>query len=182
MGDGNLLFLGLLAWQSGGAFSELCAVLATLPFVAALVARPRSTLWLAGLVVAVYVIAAEAPTGAPQRGYLASEALLLGWGGSLAVLLSLVITSASCSSLPWSARRLDDTQSATERERLPRVADVIGALPRLGHLRDAIATTLLRSAVLTERLDPLLLVHQPAPPRLRWAVATTRRRATTPLP
>lgn len=99
----DLLLLGLLAWQSGGAFSELCAVLATLPFVAALVARPRSTLWLAGLVVAVYVSGAEAPTGAPQRGYLASEALLLGWGGSLAVLLSLVITSASCSSLPWSA-------------------------------------------------------------------------------
>jgi two-component system NarL family sensor kinase len=116
----DLLFLGLLAWQSGGAFSELRAVLATLPFVAALVARPRSTLWLAGLVVAVYVIAAEAPAGAPQRGYVASEALLLGWGGSLAVLLSLVITSGRDQALELATERrrlLDDTQSATERER-----------------------------------------------------------------
>lgn len=116
----DLLFLGLLAWQSGGAFSELRAVLATMPFVAAFVARPRSTLSLAALVVAVYVIASEAPAGAPQRGYVASEALLLGWGGGLAVLLSLVITSGRDQVLELATERrrlLDDTHSATERER-----------------------------------------------------------------
>jgi hypothetical protein len=53
----------------GGAFSELRAVLATLPFVAALVARPRSTLWLAGLVVAVYVIAARSGATWPVKLY-----------------------------------------------------------------------------------------------------------------
>ncbi|MCP9490775.1 MAG: sensor histidine kinase [Solirubrobacteraceae bacterium MAG38_C4-C5] len=116
----DLTFLGLLAWQSGGAFSEVRAVLAALPFVVAFVGRPRSTAILAALGVIVYVVAAEAPAGAPDRGYVASEALLLAWGGTLAVLLSLVITRGRDQVLSLAAERqrlLADTQSATDRER-----------------------------------------------------------------
>lgn len=116
----DLTFLGLLAWQSGGAFSEVRAVLAALPFVVAFVGRPRSTGILAALGVMVYIVAAEAPAGAPDRGYVASEALLLAWGGTLAVLLSLVITRGRDQVLSLAAERqrlLSDTQSATDRER-----------------------------------------------------------------
>lgn len=116
----DLTFLGLLAWQSGGAFSEIRAVLAALPFVVAFVGRPRSTGILAALGVMVYIVAAEAPAGAPDRGYVASEALLLAWGGTLAVLLSLVITRGRDQVLSLAAERqrlLSDTQSATDRER-----------------------------------------------------------------
>lgn len=116
----DLIFLGLLAWQSGGAFSEVRVVLAALPFVAAFVGHPRSTATFATLVVLVYIIAAEAPAGGIDHEYVASEGLLMAWSGTLAVLLSFVITLGRAQVLNLTAelqRLLDDTQNVTERER-----------------------------------------------------------------
>ncbi|MCP9491570.1 MAG: ATP-binding protein [Solirubrobacteraceae bacterium MAG38_C4-C5] len=116
----DMLFVGLLAWQSGGAFSEMRAVLAALPFVVAFVGRPRSTAAFAVLSVGVYLAAAEAPAGTPDSAYVAAEGLLIAWCGGLAILLNVVITRARDQALALAAERqhlVEDTQGAIERER-----------------------------------------------------------------
>lgn len=117
----DLIFVGLLAWQSGGAFSEMRPVLSALPFVVAFAGRPRATAAFSALTVAVYLLASQAPAATPaDRGYTTSIALLLAWSGALAVLLSLVITRARTQVLSLAAQRqrlVADTQQAIDRER-----------------------------------------------------------------
>lgn len=117
----DLIFVGLLAWQSGGAFSEMRPVLSALPFVVAFAGRPRGTAAFSALTVAVYLLASQAPAAAPaDRGYTISIALLLAWSGGLAVVLSLVITRARAQVLSLAAERqrlVADTQQAIDRER-----------------------------------------------------------------
>jgi two-component system NarL family sensor kinase len=116
----DLIFVGLLAWQSGGAFSEMRPVLSALPFVVAFAGRPRATAAFSALTVAVYLLASQAAAAPADRGYTTSIALLLAWSGGLAVVLSLVITRARAQVLNLAAERqrlVADTQQAIDRER-----------------------------------------------------------------
>lgn len=116
----DLIFIGLLTWQSGGATSELRAVLASLPFVVAFVGRPRSTAAFAILSGAVYIIASEAAAGTPPRAYVLGVTLLLIWAGTLAALLSMAITRGRDRALALASARqqlIDATQREAERER-----------------------------------------------------------------
>lgn len=116
----DVTFLGLLTWRSGGETSELRSILAALPFVVALVGRPRATAATAGLVLVAYVAATEVRTGTPNRNYLLGQCLLLAWRDVLAILLSAAITHARERMLLLSndrQRMIDEVEAAAEQER-----------------------------------------------------------------
>lgn len=87
----DLIFLGLFALLTGGAFSGLRLVFAVFPFMAAFAGRPRHTAQWAVASLTAYVVASVL-SPVSVGGSLVTGTLFLSWAGALAVTCSIALT------------------------------------------------------------------------------------------
>lgn len=91
----DLLVIGALTFESGGAFSQLHAAFLALPLAAALLLDPRRTAAVSVLTGLIYLLVAvvhPATHGTKRLDVTLAQGLYVVWFGSAAVLLSTLLT------------------------------------------------------------------------------------------
>ena len=91
----DLLLVGALTWESGGAFSQLRAAFLALPLGAALLLSPRRTAAVSlatGVVYLVVAVAHPATSSTKRLDVALAQGLYVIWVGCAAVVLSMLLT------------------------------------------------------------------------------------------